>query len=381
MTSAEVRGKLLDALKLDLVGPGGELGNRTEVLPQSPSRWYLTGFLAPLDAAPEQRGNVDADDELSSAGEAGLDDDLTPEPAAAAKQRFFPSSIGVSILLPAETKMLNVRVRWGDYRRDGDERSETWRRTPCDEVVSLAVPEQLVRAQEYKVPGSDGLRIALMVQPVGVFGSQAGLPARTRTVSVFLVNRRTPRELDSLKDEAFAFQTELELHADTPFLSRPDARGLLSDEWDENVADLQYRDVGEYAVGHNIAADGDATCVRTCWIPEAQVERVAPAEMQDVTLAMDELAALRDGAEARAKLTPLVEQYRRWIRGQQALVADAPAKRRATSFWISPTASRRFKLPIALWPPQPGGASAPCKAKRRSRWNGPSGVHSNSPSC
>ena len=42
------------------------------------------------------------------------------------------------------------------------------------------------------------------------------------------------------------------MHADTPFLSRPDARGLLSDEWDENVADLQYRDVGEYAVGHNV---------------------------------------------------------------------------------------------------------------------------------
>ncbi|MGA2738557.1 MAG: helicase, partial [Bryobacteraceae bacterium] len=330
MTSAEVRGKLLDALKLDLVGPGGELGNRAEVLPQSPSRWYLTGFLAPLDAAPEQRGNVDADDELSSAGEAGLDDDLTPEPAAAAKQRFFPSSIGLSILLPPETKMLKVRVWWGDYRRDGDERSETWRRRPREEVVPLAVPEQLVRAQEHKVPGSDGLRIALMVQPVGAFGSQAGLPARTRTVSVFLVNRRTPRELDSLKDEAFAFQAELELHADTPFLSRPDARGLLSDEWDENVADLQYRDVGEYAVGHNVAADGDATCVRTRWIPEAQVERVAPAEMRDVTLGMDELAALQDGADARAKLMPLVERYRQWILGQQTLVPDTPAKRQAT---------------------------------------------------
>jgi len=169
-----------------------------------------------------------------------------------------------------------------------------------------------------------------MVQPVGGFGLQAGLAAGSRTVSVFLVNRRTPRELDSLKDESFAFQTELELHADTPFLSRPDARGLLSDEWDENVADLQYRDVGEYAVGHNVAADGDATCVRTCWIPEAQVERVAPAEMRDVTLRMDELAALQDGADARAKLMPLVERYREWIRGQQALVPDTPAKRQAT---------------------------------------------------
>ena len=103
-------------------------------------------------------------------------------------------------------------------------------------------------------------------------------------------------------------------------LSRPDARGLVSDEWDENVADLQYRDVGEYAVGHNVAADGDPTCVRTCWIPDAKVERVAPVEMRDVTLGMDALAALQDGADAKAKLMPLVEQYREWIRGQQSLV-------------------------------------------------------------
>src|ERR1035438_6609089 len=99
MTAAQVRSKLVEALQLDLVGPGQTLGNPAEVLPQSPSRWYLTGFLAPLDAAPEQRGNMDADDELSSAGEGGLDDDLTPEPAAASKQKFFPSSIGLSILL------------------------------------------------------------------------------------------------------------------------------------------------------------------------------------------------------------------------------------------------------------------------------------------
>src|ERR1035438_4530082 len=143
MTAAQVRSKLVEALKLDLVGPGQGLGDPVEVLPQSPSRWYLTGFLAPLDAAPEQRSAVDADDELSAAGEAGLDDDLTPEPAAAAKQRFFPSSIGLSILLPAETRMLKVRVRWGGYRRDGDERSETWRRTPREEDVSLPVPERL----------------------------------------------------------------------------------------------------------------------------------------------------------------------------------------------------------------------------------------------
>lgn len=44
----DVRDQLVEALRLDLIGPenGSEL--ETEVLPQAPSRWYLTGFLVPL---------------------------------------------------------------------------------------------------------------------------------------------------------------------------------------------------------------------------------------------------------------------------------------------------------------------------------------------
>ena len=80
-------------------------------------------------------------------------------------------------------------------------------------------------------------------------------------------------------DEAFAFQVQLEVATDTSFLSRPNLRSLASDEWDECVADLQYRDAGEYAVGHNVgteAAVEGSECrrVRTQWIPESNVEHV-----------------------------------------------------------------------------------------------------------
>jgi len=329
--SAEVRGKLVEALKLDLVGPGQQIGDAKEVLPQAPSRWYLTGFLAPLDAKPEQRTDADADDDLDAAGEPGLDDDITPEPSATAKQRYLPSSIGLSILLPKEAKELEVRVRWGDYRREGDVAgAERWVRSAKEEQLPLELKSKLSSPVEYKVPGGDGLRIAVMIQPVGTFASQSGLPDGTRTISVFLINRRTPKELDEVKDESFAFQAGLELHADRTFLARPDARGLMSDEWDENVADLQYRDVGEFAVGHNVAAAGDEHKVWTCWIPEAEVERVAPAEIQGAALGMDDLGALVDGADAVAKLLPLVDRYREWIERQRAKMPTAPPKRAQT---------------------------------------------------
>ena len=65
MTSAQVREHLVDALRLDTVGPDPvrDLGDPEEVLVQSPSRWYLTGFLVPWDAGENQRAEETSTDE------------------------------------------------------------------------------------------------------------------------------------------------------------------------------------------------------------------------------------------------------------------------------------------------------------------------------
>ena len=49
MTSTEVRQRLVDALRLDLIGPEPGSDLASEELPYSPSRWYLTGFLVPME--------------------------------------------------------------------------------------------------------------------------------------------------------------------------------------------------------------------------------------------------------------------------------------------------------------------------------------------
>jgi hypothetical protein len=54
MTPIEVRRKLVHTLGLDLVGPDRDSDLLNEILPQAPSRWYLTGFLVPIDAEVEQ---------------------------------------------------------------------------------------------------------------------------------------------------------------------------------------------------------------------------------------------------------------------------------------------------------------------------------------
>ena len=65
-TSLEVRERLVDALKLDLVGPWAGHALSNERLPGwvRPSNWYLTGFLIPSGMSPEKSGDADEDDDV-----------------------------------------------------------------------------------------------------------------------------------------------------------------------------------------------------------------------------------------------------------------------------------------------------------------------------
>ena len=146
-TSLEVRARLVEALKLDLVGPWAGHALAEERLPGwvRPSNWYLTGFLIPSGTPPEKSADADEDDDIG--GEipesAGLAEESNEE-RKAAKKGFFPSSMGLSFLVPKETRALTVTVRWGDYEQaeiegaDGKPLS-VWQRHPREATVPVAL--------------------------------------------------------------------------------------------------------------------------------------------------------------------------------------------------------------------------------------------------
>ena len=93
--SAEIRARLVDALRLDLIGPRPDDETlQRERLPQAPSRWYLTGFLVPSDAPQGQRAQ-DVEEEIDEPVEPpqGADDAREPE-RVSGKRAFLPSSMG-----------------------------------------------------------------------------------------------------------------------------------------------------------------------------------------------------------------------------------------------------------------------------------------------
>ena len=342
--SAEVRERLEEALRLNLVGPGSDGPLAAEELPGwiRPSNWYLTGFLVPRGAPPEQRSDDDAEDDAETEvlDGAGLAEE-SAEDLKAAKRGFFPSSIGLSFLVRAEAEALAATVRWGDYAkgeaRDRDGKPlPVWRRTPRSESVPLPLGAS-PGTQSVDVPRSDGLRLHIVERSLTGAALGGGIPAGTRAVSVFLVNERPPPKDPKQAGTSDAFQAEIEVRCDPGFLGRPDPRGFHSGDWDGEVADLHYADTPEYATGHGVSADweigDDGTCrtVRTAWVPRAEVEKIETAGIPGVELSMAALGRTPDGAAAERMLGPLVTEYRAWIEARRAEAQDLPEPRRKTA--------------------------------------------------
>ena len=350
--SPAVRERLVEALRLDLVGPPAGHALAAECLPGwvRPSNWYLTGFLVPSGLPPERCADADEDDDFDAEvpAEAGLIEESS-EDRKAAKKGFFPSSIGLSFLVPAEARQLQVAVRWGDYAQDEAEDTSgkmerVWRRTP--RAVEVAAPltaagalPDVAEPPVYDVPGSGGLQLQVVERSLPAAGLEGRIPAGARAVSVFLVNRRTLPAGGEEADGTYAFQAELEVRGDRPFLPRPDLRGARpgeSDDWDAQVADLHYAGAPEYATGHGVSADwdvADGACrvVRTAWMPGAGVEKTVTVDPPGVELSMDALGALADAGAVEAALGPLPAAYRGWIEARRTDVAALDGARRETA--------------------------------------------------
>jgi len=358
-TATETRAALVAALQADLVGPFDPAGSGAETLPIAPSRWYLTGFLAPQ----ADRETLNPDDQDDAAGSTLTDEDENePVPEPEPKQKnTFPASIGLSVLLPpanGDADHVEVTVFFADYVREDHETGEgktkraVWRRVPQPaRSVSLPLVEREIESGK-SLPDTPGIRICGKLETADA----PGLPPKTRALSVFVVNERTPGEKGRL-DEQFIFQVEMEVAFVKGFTPRPNRQGEGSGDPDDETADLQFRNHYEWAVGHGVAvqahdsnANSDAvTRLRTTWLPTSEVRRVVTHEEPTVTTAMEELAEL-SAADLVSRLTPLVDAYAAWIEAQAGVSLDSTHRqnRRKKLLENARRANARVRSGIAL---------------------------------
>ena len=374
-SSAEVRATIVTELRRDLYGPDTvDTAYHDEVLDTAPSRWYLTGFLVPKNAPPEQRqGSAETEGDLDGGDAGGTGEDAGTPDRASRRRSWRPSTLGLTALLPRDARTLTATVTWGDYRLPpereptpgagpdseaaGEPLREHWRREHRSESVTINTAAD-GRAR-HKVPDSDGLVLHVLRRPASISTLNGRNPAteNVASISVYLVNERDAIVDLRRGDEAFAFQAHLELASEDGFVPRRSLRGLQSSDWDERIADVHYRDLAEYAVGHNTSADwernGEACRrVATCCMPLAAVPRVVPNEtINDFELGMERLGTLANASEATASLSGGVAAYRAWIESQRAAIEALGAARGETAEQLlrdAGVAADRIERGIAL---------------------------------
>ena len=233
MTSSDVRDKLVEALVLDLIGPIADPTRAEERLDQSPSRWYLTGFLVPRARPSMDLTRAEKDDEEDLFGS---DDDPVDEPTAdtlpmddsdkaavvvTSKRHVLPSSIGLSVLVPRPCVLLEVTVRWGDYHPEYARGADTpeseveafalevppssatsrkqrkiiaWSRRPREQAVTLRLDGTFDRPREQAVPNSDGLRLVWLSRPAPreALDEQLVPDGRKRSTSIWSTRASRP---------------------------------------------------------------------------------------------------------------------------------------------------------------------------------------------
>lgn len=343
------RQHLLRALAADLIGPydlptDGTPDTSDELLRLPPSRWYLTGFLAPMEA--RDVSDEPTDDEVAAGPD--LDDEEGGSADAGPKRpHFLPASMGMSVLLPpalpkeTESDAVVATVRWADYRaeevevetQDGSTAPKRhWRRHPRP-PMDVTLPLETKRL-EHGVEVPDATGVWLMGRLATT--EARGLPPGSRALSIFLVNRRGAGEKGK-QDEKFLFQVRLDVDYERGFLARPNWRGEAGGHRDDQLADLQFRHCAEWAVGHGVAtrvvaggdADQPARRIATTWMPRAEVRRVKPVEIPSLLINMESLAEAPDGQTLRQGLEALPAAYIEWI-DQQAQRDPGSKNRRRT---------------------------------------------------
>lgn len=309
---AEVRQKIIDAIRTDLIGPLSP----KEVLDENPRYAYLVGMLEPQrdENAPdenEQEIEADIDYDKDEDFTAGEDDDN--EPISTTKFQL-PSSIGISFYVESILDGICLDVTWGDYARstektigkDGKEHSHSiYKRIPESETVHVKFSD-FGRTKEYQ-----------LVQDSNVHVHVSRIPLKNgySLVTAYVVNKRSN---PSCEVEGLMFQVGIRAHAEdgsAVFIAEHICRNVLAtDEFYFEQRPIMGRGRGCAAVWGK-TENGRTDYVEAAFIPEYEYPGVSAAlkGFSPTYFSTWQMALKGKKAETIKKLNTLADSYEKWI--------------------------------------------------------------------
>lgn len=310
---SEVRQKIIDAIRTDLIGPREE----EEVLEENPRYAYLIGMLdvqsddEDYSGAGEQEVDADMAFEDGENFTAGQDDDNEPISTTHFK---LPSSIGISFYVQSDLAGINLDVKWGDYSRSSEKRTgkdekeytrTVYTRIPMEETVRVNFAD-FTRTKDYQLVCDSNVHVHV---------SRIGLRGGYSLVTAYVINKRSN---PSNSAEAIMFQVELKAYAEdgsAVFIAEHICREILAaDEFYFEQRPILGRGRGCAAVWDTPVA-GRTTSVRSAFIPEYEFPGVSAAldGFDRYFFSTFTMSAKAKKEETISKLNTLATSYENWI--------------------------------------------------------------------
>lgn len=309
---AEVRQKIIDAIRTDLFGPLSP----EEELDENPRFAYLVGMLEPQhdENTPdenEQEIESDIDYDKEEDFTAGMDDDN--EPISTTKFQL-PTSIGISFYVESRLDGICLDVTWGDYvsstkktiGKDEKEHNYTvYKRIPESETVHVRFSD-FGRTKDYQLVRDSNIYIHV---------SRIMLKNGYSLVTAYVVNKRSNSSNDV---EGLMFQVNLRAHAEdnsAVFIAEHICRDVLAtDEFYFEQRPIMGRGRGCAAVWGN-TENGHTNYVESAFIPEYEYPGVSAAlkGFSPTYFSTWRMAAMGKKSETIQKLNTLADSYEKWI--------------------------------------------------------------------
>ena len=318
---SEVRQKIIDSIRTDLIGPQDE----NEVLEENPRYAYLVGML-----------DVQSDDEnYSSVGEQEVDSDMAfedgedftagedddNEPISSTHFQL-PSSIGISFYIQNTTESINLDVSWGDYvkssekytgKNEKEHSRAIYTRQPMKETIYVKFSE-FNRTKDYTLVCDSNVHVHV---------SRITLKGGYSLVTAYVLNKRKNPENNT---EAIMFQVEISaksIDGSAAFLAEHICREILSpDEFYFEQRPILGRGCGCAAVW-DTPVNGRTACVRSAFIPEYEFPGVSAAldGFDRYFFSTASMSVKSRKIDTLGKLNTLADAYENWI--NKALLENA----------------------------------------------------------
>ena len=309
---AEVRQKIIEAIRTDLIGPL----ETEEVLNENPRYAYLVGMLEPQrdeNATDENEQEIEADIDYEKNEDFAAGEDDDNEPISTTKFQL-PSSIGISFYVESSLNGICLDVTWGDYVKSTEkyidkeekERSRAvYKRVPKNETVHVKFSD-FGRTKDY-----------LLVQDLNVHVHVSRIPLKNgySLVTVYVVNKRSNPSSDV---EGLMFQVGLKAQAENGsavFIAEHICRDVLSaDEFYFEQRPIMGRGRGCAAVWGK-TENGRTNYVEAAFIPEYEYPGVSAVlkGFSPTYFSTWQMAAKGKKAETIQKLETLADSYEKWI--------------------------------------------------------------------